>query len=199
MTENYKRELCKAKPFAAFTQTELLEKAVTLLTQLPKTLKEAQYNTLIEPLSYLWANLDKRHRKQFNQMLTAHCRGLQVIPWLPKLKARIEKQSFTATKGGQGHVYFILLDRSKVVSSDCKTGLYIGQSQYRPKRRFQHHKSGKHASRVVQKHGAFVLESLSYIFAPIRRKEAIRIEARLLNELRAANLSNLPKKLIKGH
>jgi hypothetical protein len=46
---------------------------------------------------------------------------------------------------------------------------------------------------------AFVLESLSYIFAPIRRKEAIRIEARLLNELRAANLSNLSKKLIKGH
>lgn len=199
MTTDDLKELRKPKPFDAFSHAELLEKAATLLAQLPKTLMEAQFSALIEPLSYIWANLDKRHRTQLNQMLTAHCPDLQVIRWLPKLKARIEKQRYTATKGGHGHVYFILLDRTDVVSSDCNSGLYIGQSKYSPQRRFEHHKSGRHASIVVQKHGQFVLESLSYTFAPISREEAIRIEALLLNELRQANLSNLPKKLIEGH
>ena len=198
MNDKYLKELRKPKPFSGLADTELLNQAAEIITQLPETLEEAQFNRLLEPLSYIWGNLGTENRTALNKMLTAHCSGLQVIFWLPKVKAIIEKQSYKKTKGGHGHVYFILLDRTQFKTTSTNCGIYIGQSKYTPDRRFKNHLSGRHASRVVRDYGKFVLQSLSYNFVPISRKESIRLEAHLLKELREANFINLPAKIIKG-
>lgn len=198
MNDKYLKELRKPKPFSGLTVTELLNLAGEIITQLPRTLKEAQFNGLIEPLSYIWGNLSAENRKALNKMLTAHCSGLQVIRWLPKVKAIIEKQAYKKTKGGHGHVYFVLFDATKFSSTQSSWGIYVGQSKYTPERRFENHRSGKHASGIVREKGKFVLQSLSYNFAPISRKESIRLEAHLLKELRGANFGNLPAKIIRG-
>jgi len=198
MNDKYLKELRKPKPFSGLSDTELLNQAAEIITELPETFEEAQFNRLLEPLSYIWGNLSTENRTALNKMLTAHCSGLQVIRWLPKVQAIIEKQSYKKTKGGHGHVYFILLDRTQIRTTSTNCGIYIGQSMYTPERRFKNHKSGKHASRIVRDHGQFILESLSYHFSPITRDEAIRLETECLKALRTANLKNLPAKIIKG-
>lgn len=198
MNDKYLKELRNPKPFSGLTVTELLNQAAEIITKLPDTLEEAQFNRLLEPLSYIWGNLSAENRKALNKMLTAHCSGLKVIRWLPKVKAIIEKQAYKKTKGGHGHVYFVLLDRTRVKATSTNCGIYIGQSKYTPERRFRNHLSGRHASGVVRDYGKFVLQSLSYNFVPISRKESIRLEAHLLKELRGANFENLPEKMIRG-
>ena len=137
MAKDYNIELYKAKPFAKYTQAELASTAEQILAKLPKSIEEAQFDSLIEPLSYLWNLLGKPHRSKLNKAMNAHAAGLQAIRWLPKVKTLIEKQSFKKTKGGSGHVYFILLDQTRYVTTNTKCGIYIGQSKYVPQKRFE--------------------------------------------------------------
>lgn len=198
MANNYSKEIRQKVPFATFTNCELLEEAKHILSKLPKSIKDAQYHQLMEPLTYLWDRLDSIERKKLNQLMTAHVSGLHAIRWLPKVKALIEKQKYERTKGGHGHVYFILLDedRHKTVSSKC--GIYIGQSKYNPQNRYEQHKAGIHSSGKVENYGKFLLESISFTFAPITRKEALRLEAHCYKIICEAKLSNLPTKNIHG-
>ena len=198
MADYYSIELRKPKPFSGFTDTALFSEADKILSQLPSSIEEAQYHKLMEPLAYIWANLKRDDRKELNQSISTHFPGLQVIRWLPKAKAIIEKQSSKRTKGGNGHVYFVLFDATKYSSTQSACGIYVGQSIYTPERRFKNHRAGKHASSIVQNEGRFILESLSYQFSPISRDEALRLEAKCLVELRSANLKNLPAKIIRG-
>ena len=151
MADDYKIELRKAKPFAKYTQAELASTAEELLHRLPKSFEEAQFDSLMEPLSYLWSMLSKPERTKLNKAMNAHATGLQAIRWLPKVKALIEKQSFKKTKGGSGHVYFILLDQTRFVTTNTKCGIYIGQSKYVPQKRFEQHKTGIRASGEVRR------------------------------------------------
>ena len=198
MAEDYNIELRKAKPFAKYTQVELAKTAEQILGKLPRSVGEAQFDSLMEPLSYIWANLPKSDRKKLNQSISKDYPKLQVIHWLPKVKAIIEKQSYRKTPRGHGHVYFVLIDATKYISEEKTYGIYVGQSKYTPERRLKNHRAGKHASKIVQRKGKFIIESLSYKYSPISRDEALRLEAKCLAELKSANLKNLPEKLIRG-
>jgi len=198
MADNYSIELRKPKPFREFAIPSLFTEARKIINQLPCSIEEAQKDKLIEPLTYIWANLKGAERKELNLSISARFPGLQVIRWLPKVKSIIEKQAYNSTKGGHGHVYFVLLDAKDFPSVQSAFGIYVGQSNYTPERRLKNHKSGKHASSTVQKRGHFILESLSYRFSPITRDEALRLEAECLRRLRAENLKNLPAKIVKG-
>jgi predicted GIY-YIG superfamily endonuclease len=198
MTDDYKIELRKAKPFAGYTQVELASTAEQILAKLPKSVEEAQFDSLMEPLSFLWNILSKPQRTKLNKAMNAHAAGLQAIRWLPKVKAIIERQSHRETPRGHGHVYFVLIDATKYISEEKTYGIYVGQSKYTPERRLKNHQSGRHASPIVRDHGQFILESLSYRFAPISKKEALRLEAECLRALKSAKLSNLPEKIIRG-
>ena len=198
MADDYKIELRKPKPFAKYTQAELASTAEQILAKLPRSAEKAQFDSLMEPLSYLWSMLSKPERTKLNKAMNAHATGLQAIRWLPKVKALIEKQSFKKTKGGSGHVYFILLDQTRFVTTNTKCGIYIGQSKYVPQKRFEQHKTGIRASGEVHRNGRCVLQSLSYIFAPINIAEAKRLEAECHKVICAARLKNLPKKIVQG-
>jgi hypothetical protein len=198
MAEDYNIELCKAKPFAKYTQAELASTAEQILAKLPRTVKEAQFDSLMEPLSFLWNILSKPQRTKLNKAMNAHAAGLQAIRWLPEVKALIEKQSFKKTKGGSGHVYFILLDQTRFVMPYPKCGIYIGQSKYVPHKRYEQHTAGIRASGEVHRNGRYVLQSLSYRFTPINITEARRLEAECHKIICSAKLTNLPKKIVHG-
>ena len=198
MTDDYKRELRKAKPFAKYTQVELASTAEQILAKLPKSAEGAQFHPLMEPLSYVWSLLSKPQRTKLNKAMNAHASGLQAIRWLPKVKALIEKQGFKKTKGGSGHVYFILLDQTRFVMPNPKCGIYIGQSKYVPQKRYEQHAAGIRASGEVNRNGKYVLQSLSYRFTPINIAEARRLEAECYEVICAAKLTNLPKKIVHG-
>jgi hypothetical protein len=198
MAEDYNIELCKAKPFAKYTQAELASTAEQILAKLPKSVEKAQFDSLMEPLSYLWNLLSKPQRTKLNKAMNTHAAGLQAIRWLPKVKTLIEKQSFKKTKGGSGHVYFILLDQTGFVTTNTKCGIYIGQSKYVPQKRFEQHKAGIRASGEVHRNGKYVLQSLSYRFTPINTAEAKRLEAECHKVICSAKLTNLPKKIVHG-
>ena len=199
MAKDYSKELRKVKPFAKYTQAALVREAEEILSQLPKTFKEAQMDSFMEPLSYIWYQLRRPHRSKLNKALNSHASRLQAIRWLPEVKALIEKEKFKKTERRSGHVYFILLDATEYKNAKSACGIYIGQSMYTPERRFENHKAGNHASRIVEKKGKFILKSLSYHFCPISRGEAIRLETEILKLLRSANLEYLPEKIIKGN
>lgn len=198
MAEDYKIELSKAKPFAKYTQAELGSTAEQILAKLPRSEEKAQFDSLMEPLSYLWSMLSKPERTKLNKAMNAHAAGLQAIRWLPKVKTLIEKQGFKKTKGGSGHVYFILLDQTRFVTIGTKCGIYIGQSKYVPQKRFKQHRAGIRASGEVHRNGRCVLQSLSYRFTPINIAEAKRLEAECHKVICAARLKNLPKKIVQG-
>ena len=198
MAVDYKIELRKARPFAKYTQAELASTAEQILAKLPKSVKEAQFNSLMEPLSYIWSLLSKPQCTKLNKAMNAHASGLQAIRWLPKVKALIEKQSFKKTKGGSGHVYFILLDQTRFVTPEPKCGIYIGQSKYVPQKRYEQHAAGIRASGEVNRNGKYVLQSLSYRFTPINTAEAKRLEAECHKVICSAKLTNLPKKIVQG-
>ena len=198
MAEDYKIELRKAKPFAKYTQVELAKTAEQILGKLPKSFKVAQFHPLVEPLSYIWKLLRKPQRSNINKAMNAHATGLKPIRWLPTVKALIEKQSFKKTKGGSGHVYFILLDQTRFVIPYPKCGIYIGQSKYIPQKRYEQHVADIRASGEVHRNGRYVLQSLSYRFTPINISEARRLEAECHKIICAAKLTNLPNKIVQG-
>lgn len=198
MAEDYNTELRKAKPFAKYTQAEIASTAEQILAKLPRSAEEAQFDSLMEPLSYVWSLLSKPQRAKLNKAMNTHAAGLQAIRWLPKVKALIEKQNFKKTKGGSGHVYFVLLDQTRFVTTNAKCGIYIGQSKYVPQKRFEQHKAGVRASGEVRKNGRYILRSLSYRFTPINIAEGKRLEAECHKIICSAELTNLPKKIIQG-
>jgi len=198
MAEDYNIELRKAKPFAKYTQVELAKTAEQILGKLPKSFEVAQFHPLVEPLSYIWKLLRKPQRSNINKAMNAHATGLKPIRWLPTVKALIEKQSFKKTKGGSGHVYFILLDQTRFVIPYPKCGIYIGQSKYVPQKRYEQHAAGIRASGEVNRNGKYVLHSLSYRFTPINIAEARRLEAECHKIICSAEMTDLPKKIVHG-
>lgn len=198
MAEDYNRELRKAKPFAKYTQVELVSTAGQILGKLPKSFEGAQFHPLMEPLSYIWKLLRKPQRSNINKAMNAHATGLKPIRWLPTVKALIEKQRFETTKSSSGHVYFILLDQTRFVTPKPKCGIYIGQSKYVPQKRYQQHAAGIRASGEVNRNGKYVLHSLSYRFTPINIAEARRLEAECHKIICSAEMTDLPKKIVHG-
>lgn len=192
--DNYITELGQKRPFLNWTNEALLAEGEKIVQAIK--VKGENLDPLLEPLSYIWAVLDPKGRPKLNRLMSQ----ARIIPirWLYKVKSIVEGMRFKKTPRGRGHVYFVLLDQSHVVTSKQQPGLYIGQSFYTPERRFKNHKSGENSSSKVHHHGKFILMSLSHVFKPISNADLKKIEKQCLDRLKTANLGNLPKKIIRG-
>ena len=67
-------------------------------------------------------------------------------------------------------------------------GLYVGQTSRDPDLRFDQHKAGYKASRVVKRFGVRLLPELVTHLNPMRGWEAIELEAALAEAFRAAGV-----------
>ena len=82
--------------------------------------------------------------------------------------------------GANHYVYVALLeDRRRA----CRWGLYVGETSRDPDLRFDQHKTGYRASRSVNRFGVRLLPELVEHLNPLRRWEAIDLEAALAEEL----------------
>jgi len=90
----------------------------------------------------------------------------------------------------QYHVYVIELDADELRRREClgATGgppLYVGQSALTPEDRFDQHRAGHRASRIVRAHGVRLRPDLSASWGPYAtRAEAEAAEAALAEHLR---------------
>ncbi len=101
-------------------------------------------------------------------------------------RAAAALQATTAgTRGASHSVYVVLLhDPSRV----DPWGLYVGQTVRDPDARFDQHKAGYKASSAVHRFGALLLPDMVAHLNPMRRWEALELEAGLAEEFRAAGV-----------
>jgi len=92
----------------------------------------------------------------------------------------------TASAPGAGHsVYVVLLHDPRRAKP---WGLYVGQTSRDPDQRFDQHKKGYKASRAARRFGVRLLPGLVDHLNPLRRWEALELEAALAEEFRAAGV-----------
>lgn len=72
-------------------------------------------------------------------------------------------------------------------TSPC-SGLYVGQTSRDPDVRFDQHRTGYKASRWVNRFGVRLLPDLAAHLNPLRRWEAVDLEAALAEELRRVGI-----------
>ncbi len=98
--------------------------------------------------------------------------------WLPAAfdAARRFRATTAGTKGATHHVYVALLEDRR---RDCRWGLYVGETSRDPDLRFDQHKTGYKASRWVNRFGVRLLPDLVAHLNPLRRWEAVDLEAAL--------------------
>lgn len=98
-------------------------------------------------------------------------------------------RGLTATTRGErgaGHfVYVALLEDGR---RRCRWGLYVGETSRDPDLRFDQHKAGYKASRYVQRFGVRLLPGLVEHLNPMRRWEAVDLEAALAEAFKAASV-----------
>jgi predicted GIY-YIG superfamily endonuclease len=83
----------------------------------------------------------------------------------------------------QGHhsVYVVYLRNPR---GDGKAGYYVGMTGLAPEERFQNHKNGVKAARVVRKFGVRLVPRLYAHLNPMTYKQAVRMEVMLADSLR---------------
>jgi hypothetical protein len=108
---------------------------------------------------------------------------MRYIDWLPQA---YEVAGRFRADGGRSNIYLALLDYSD--SRDPPYGVYVGMSRYAPAVRFDQHKAGIRAAGCVLKRGIEVLTGPTLHLQHIRRAQAVSIEARLAEALRAEGL-----------
>jgi hypothetical protein len=84
----------------------------------------------------------------------------RAILWLANAKRSLDVLELPPPGHYQGHLYVVLI--SDYTEQNQFYGAYVGSSKYTPATRFQQHKSGYNASRIVQKRGLQVLNSLCW-------------------------------------
>ena len=90
-----------------------------------------------------------------------------------------------ARRAGQS-VYVVLLHDPR---RPDPWGLYVGQTSRDPDLRFDQHKAGYKASSAAQRYGVRLLPDLVRHLNPMRRWEALDLEAALAEALRAAGIA----------
>jgi predicted GIY-YIG superfamily endonuclease len=70
----------------------------------------------------------------------------------------------------------------------ARFGLYVGETSRDPDLRFDQHKTGYKASRFVNRHGVRLLPELVAHLNPMRRWEAVDLEAALAEAFKAAGV-----------
>jgi hypothetical protein len=89
-------------------------------------------------------------------------------------------------EGQRYYVYVIQLDDAVGARDDPRyPPVYVGQSVRPPRERFEQHKRGYRASRVVEKHGRWLRSRLFEMYNPLpSRRAAERAERELASRLR---------------
>jgi hypothetical protein len=92
------------------------------------------------------------------------------------------------------HVYVVLLDgkaakNSKVLKANpsrdpAKPCVYVGMTGLKPEERFQNHKRGIKAARVVRRHGLKLLPNMYECLNPMPFEAAAQMERDLAEDLR---------------
>lgn len=107
--------------------------------------------------------------------------------WMARAK-RATLRLRATTRGARGashYVYIALLeDRRRA----CPWGLYVGETSRDPDLRFDQHKTGYKASGQVTRFGVRLLPELVEHLNPLRRWEAVELEAALAEELTRAGI-----------
>jgi hypothetical protein len=107
--------------------------------------------------------------------------------WMPNARraARALTAATARTRGASHSVYVILLhDRRRA----DPWGLYVGQTARDPDWRFDQHKTGYKASGAARRFGVRLLPNLVDHLNPLRRWEALELEAGLAEEFRRAGV-----------
>ena len=107
--------------------------------------------------------------------------------WLASAQRATRRLNATThrARGASHHLYIALLeDRRRA----CRWGLYVGETSRDPDLRFDQHKSGYKASRHVDRHGVRLLPALVAHLNPLRRWEAVELEAALAEELKRSGI-----------
>ena len=99
-------------------------------------------------------------------------------PWYGKaLRAALSLKATTLGARGAGHaVYVVLLHDPRRTEP---WGAYVGQTSRDPDLRFDQHKAGYKASSVARRFGVRLLPDLVQHLNPMRRWEALELEAAL--------------------
>jgi predicted GIY-YIG superfamily endonuclease len=86
-------------------------------------------------------------------------------------------------KAADGHhsVYVVYL---KNPAGDGRAGYYVGMTGLTPEQRFENHKAGIKAARVVRRCGVRLVPKLYAHLNPMSFAEAVAMEMRLAEELR---------------
>jgi predicted GIY-YIG superfamily endonuclease len=80
------------------------------------------------------------------------------------------------------HVYVVYLRNPK---GDGRAGYYVGMTGLTPEQRFENHKKGLKAAKIVRRCGERLVPKLYKHLNPMTYPEAMAMEARLADELRA--------------
>jgi hypothetical protein len=106
------------------------------------------------------------------------------IEWLPlayEVTAR-----FQSPRRGRSNIYLVLLDYRD--SREDPYGLYVGETRYPIADRFDQHKAGIRAAGSVLRRGLELLAGPTMHLQGIARAEALEVEERLAEALRAEGL-----------
>jgi predicted GIY-YIG superfamily endonuclease len=85
------------------------------------------------------------------------------------------------TRTGHHSVYVVYLRNPK---GDGKAGYYVGMTGLTPEQRFENHKKGHKAARVVRKFGERLVPKLYAHLNPMTYERAVRMEGLLADSLR---------------
>jgi predicted GIY-YIG superfamily endonuclease len=86
-----------------------------------------------------------------------------------------------AVRAGRHSVYVVFL---KNPNGDGKAGYYVGMTGLTPEQRFENHKSGVKAARIVRKFGERLVPKLYSHLNPMPYEKAKRMEMALADSLR---------------
>src|SRR4249920_2722580 len=99
----------------------------------------------------------------------------------PKKTSRTSKTSRKSAKSDHHHVYVVYLRNPR---GDGKAGYYVGMTGLPPEQRFDNHKHGIKAARVVRKYGERLVPRLYAHLNPMPYAKAVVMEGVLAESLR---------------
>jgi hypothetical protein len=99
----------------------------------------------------------------------------------PPAKAEAKKSIKKAAKTGHHSVYVVYLRDPK---GDGRAGYYVGMTGLTPERRFENHKAGVKAARIVRKFGERLVPKLYAHLNPMPYQKAQQMESTLADSLR---------------
>ena len=85
------------------------------------------------------------------------------------------------TRSGHHSVYVVYLRNPR---GDGKAGYYVGMTGLSPEQRFENHKNGRKAARVVRIFGERLVPKLYAHLNPMTYERAVRMEVSLADSLR---------------